>query len=353
MTQLTCGDPRRRGDAREHGLNGIDSITVSEDQRTLAVILFGKAPPGLTPASFRIDGGRPVTVTGLQPCPEQDPDLPDCLQLTVDRPGDFSCYRLCVVATDASGRPTSEPYDGFDVRYFCADFSFKQNCPSPGDCAPPCDTASAAPAEPVIDYLARDYASLRQALLDRLSLTMPDWTEQHLPDVGITLVELLAYAGDLLNYRLDAVGTEAYLDTARLRTSVRRHARLVGYRMHDGCAARAYVCLTVSGTLTMPAGDFRFSAGAEIFRAAHRRGRHAVPAAQRDRPVDLGGFRVLPAGWRDVGRADRRRARARRRRPAGIRGDTRRRYRADGGRGPHAPPGRSAYLGDGRPGPAV
>lgn len=265
MTQLTCGDPRRRGDAREHDLNGIDSITVSEDQRTLAVILFGKAPPGLTSANFRIDGGRPVTVTGLQPCPEQDPDLPDCLELTVDRPGDFSCYRLCVVATDASGRPTSEPYDGFDVRYFCADFSFKQNCPSPGDCAPPCGTASAAPAEPVIDYLARDYASLRQALLDRLSLTVPDWTEQHLPDVGITLVELLAYAGDLLNYRLDAVGTEAYLDTARLRTSVRRHARLVGYRMHDGCAARAYVCLTVSGDLTMPAGDFRFGAGAEIF----------------------------------------------------------------------------------------
>src|SRR5260370_1213308 len=116
-----------------------------------------------------------------------------------------------------------------------------------------------------IDSLARVYGSLRQALLDRLSLTMPGWTERHLPDIGITLVELLAYAGDLLNYRLDAVGTEAYLDTARLRTSVRRHARLVDYRMHDGCAARAYVCLTVRGDITLPAGDFRFSAGTEIF----------------------------------------------------------------------------------------
>ena len=112
---------------------------------------------------------------------------------------------------------------------------------------PQCATATAPAPGPVIDYLARDFASLRQALLDRLSLTMPDWTEPHLPDVGIALVELLAYAGDLLNYRLDAVGTEAYLDTARLRTSVRRHARLVDYRMHDGCAARAYVCLAVTG----------------------------------------------------------------------------------------------------------
>jgi predicted phage baseplate assembly protein len=123
------------------------------------------------------------------------------------------------------------------------------------------------PPGPVIDYLARDYASLRQALLDRLSLTMPGWTERHLPDAGIALVELLAYAGDLLNYRLDAVGTEAYLDTARLRTSVRRHARLVDYRMHDGCAARAYVCLDVKGQLTMPAGDVRFATadGSAIF----------------------------------------------------------------------------------------
>src|SRR5690242_7660437 len=52
------------------------------------------------------------------------------------------------------------------------------------------------PPGPVIDYLARDYASLRQALLDRLSLTMPGWAERHLPDAGIALVELLAYAGD-------------------------------------------------------------------------------------------------------------------------------------------------------------
>lgn len=263
--QLTCADPRRRADARAHGLNGIDSITVSDDQRTLAVILFGQVPAGLTEANFRIDGGLPVTVTGVDPCPEQDPDLPGCVQLSVDRPGDYSCYRLSVVAAGPSGRPGTDPYDGFDVRCFYADFSFKQNCTSLVDCVPQCATATAPAPGPVIDYLARDYASLRQALLDRLSLTMPDWTEQHLPDVGIALVELLAYAGDLLNYRLDAAGTEAYLDTARLRTSVRRHARLVGYRMHDGCAARAYVCLTVTGKMTMPAGDFRFSAGTEIF----------------------------------------------------------------------------------------
>ena len=265
MAAVQCGDPQRLADVRASGLNGIDSIDVSDDQLTLSVLLFGQVPDGLTAANFRLDGGAPVTVTALQPCPQRDPDLQGCLLLSVDQPGDFSCYKLSVVTAGPDGLPGTAPYPGFDVCSYYACFTFKQNCPALADCAAPAAPAAAPPAGPVIDYLARDFASLRQALLDRLSLTLPNWTETHLPDTGIALVEVLAYAGDLLNYRLDADGTEAYLGTARLRTSVRRHARLVDYLMHDGCAARAYICLTVSAAATLPAGDFRFAADTETF----------------------------------------------------------------------------------------
>jgi hypothetical protein len=61
----------------------------------------------------------------------------------------------------------------------------------------------------------------------------------------VALVELLAYVADYLSYRQDAIATEAYLRTARLRTSVRRHSRLVDYRMNDGCNARVWVHLKV------------------------------------------------------------------------------------------------------------
>ena len=70
-----------------------------------------------------------------------------------------------------------------------------------------------------------------------------------MPDLGITLVEVLAYVGDYLSYYQDAVATEAYLDTARQRISVRRHARLVDYLMHEGCNARAWVCVQVAETV--------------------------------------------------------------------------------------------------------
>src|SRR4029453_5462372 len=73
------------------------------------------------------------------------------------------------------------------------------------------------------------------------------WTERTPADAGIALVELLAYVADELSYRQDAVATEAYLATARRRTSLRRHARLVDYLVHEGSNARAWVRIFVGG----------------------------------------------------------------------------------------------------------
>ncbi len=105
---------------------------------------------------------------------------------------------------------------------------------------------------PHIDYLSKDYASFRQLMLDHLSVLVPGWTEQSASDLGLTLVELLAYAADHLSYYQDAVATEAYLDTARLRRSVRRHAQLRDYRMHDGCNARVWVQVHVDRDTQLP-----------------------------------------------------------------------------------------------------
>lgn len=108
-----------------------------------------------------------------------------------------------------------------------------------------------------IDYLAKDYPSFRRLMLDRLNARAPDAATGQPADPGTLLVELLAHAADLLSYQQDAVATEAYLGTARLRTSVRRHARLLDYQMHDGCNARAFVAIVVQSSadkLVLPAG---------------------------------------------------------------------------------------------------
>ena len=154
--------------------------------------------------------------------------------------GDHSIYRLRITTADGDG-----PLNGFDPPLSAIDFSFKVECSTDFDCVSGDDRSPAPWESPPIDYLARDFASFRRLILDRLAVTMPDWRERNPADVGVTLVEVLAYVGDQLAYYQDAVATEAYLGTARRRTSIRRHARLLDYPMHDGCNARAWIAVEV------------------------------------------------------------------------------------------------------------
>ncbi|KHE93414.1 MAG: Baseplate J-like protein [Candidatus Scalindua brodae] len=99
----------------------------------------------------------------------------------------------------------------------------------------------------MLDYLARDYASFRQLLLDLIAQRNPDWLERNPADIGIALVELLSYTGDHLSYFQDTVSNEAFLDTVRQRVSAKLHARLIDYNMHDGRNAWTHVHIETSG----------------------------------------------------------------------------------------------------------
>ena len=48
-------------------------------------------------------------------------------------------------------------------------------------------------------------------MLDRMAVLMPAWQERNPADLGVALVEALAYSADQLSYQQDAVATEAYL----------------------------------------------------------------------------------------------------------------------------------------------
>jgi hypothetical protein len=255
-TLPACSVPARREKLRLAGtLNGIDYVEVGDDGRSLCVHLFGDIPQGLGVANVRISGGDRITgLRVLSVNPELEPELHDdaCLRVLLDREGDHTAYCLCLVdAASGKGPASWQAYPGFDPRYACVALQFRLGCAKTLDCVDETPCISPPSPAPEINYLAKDYASFRQLFLDRLALDMPAWQERHVPDIGIALVETLAYTADYLSYYQDAVATEAYLGTARKRISVRRHARLVDYRMHEGCNARAFVTLASSSNLSL------------------------------------------------------------------------------------------------------
>jgi hypothetical protein len=255
---LVCqSDPRRQVVRATVGRNGLDYVEVASDRPTLLAYFLGKLPPELATkrpgleAFLQVDGGARITglvIREVDPHVDPDPERDDYLEITLDRRGDFSTYTLRLVGVA-----------GIDPRYDRASFSFAVDCPSELDCRPGDDCPPAALTEPRVSYLAKDYGSFRQLILDRLALLAPGWKERHVPDLGLTLVELIAYVGDYLSYYQDAVATEAYLGTARQRISVRRHARLVDYHLHEGCNARTWVVLSTSGDVDLPVGAVAFA----------------------------------------------------------------------------------------------
>jgi predicted phage baseplate assembly protein len=255
---VVTGDARRRALAERDG-NGLDGVEVRSAGTGLIVYFIDRAPRGLEPGNVRIvapPGGRTVGVEGVWRASEGDPELEDHLIVELDRSGSAGRYRLMLVEQRPDGSPGHIPLRGIDPRFASVSFRFDVGGPRP----PMTGSAEGSPAvDETVSYLARDYAGLRQLMLDRLAVTMPQWTEQHEPDVLVTLVELLAYIGDDLSYYEDAVATEAYLQTARNRISVRRHARLLNYRLSEGCSARAWVCLQVSAPLALALGSVRFA----------------------------------------------------------------------------------------------
>lgn len=249
-----CAQKNRRDRVlRSATLNGIDYLEVPGDHpgcgRQLAVT-FLKDARGLQLAAdnVRISGDTPLQVTGVQAATADEPLL---VTITLDRTGDFSTYTFSLVdpADDLNPPP------GIDPALASVDFSFKAGCPSPVDCRvqPCCPAPPVAP--PDINYLAKDYPGFLQVMRDRLAVLAPGWAEAHAADVGVAIIEALAYAADHLSYQQDAVSTEAYIGTARSRISLRRHARLVDYAVGEGCNARAWVHLeTLVDDLPVPPG---------------------------------------------------------------------------------------------------
>ncbi|MFU8874984.1 putative baseplate assembly protein [Micromonospora sp. SL4-19] len=274
--RYACCDERRRaklaGPDAPPDCSGIDYLEVRQgalvsDPTEIDIVLVKPLPlpaAALDGSNIRITGGVRFPAPAVAPSVQEIPGGASVSTYRVTVPGgqptDFSTYRLAIV----SGPGSDAPPDFLDPRLSAVDFSFKVDCGSDGDCAPGCrGIPETPPPELVFDYRTRDWEGFRRLMLDRLSALVPGFASDDPVDLTTTIVEALAYRADQQSYRLDWVGTESFLDTARSRTSVVRHARLVDYRPGEGASARAYVAFAFTSDGAFPDG-FALPAGTPI-----------------------------------------------------------------------------------------
>ena len=112
---------------------------------------------------------------------------------------------------------------------------------------------------PAIDYTDKDFRSLRAAMLRLAQQRLPEWTDQSPADLGMLMVDLFAYVGDIALYYQDRIASELFPGTATERASVVDLLRLIGYELSPAAPAMADLLLTfplpaAPQTITVPHG---------------------------------------------------------------------------------------------------
>lgn len=108
---------------------------------------------------------------------------------------------------------------------------------------------------PQVDYTSRDYASIREDLIDLIPNYAPLWTNRDPADFGMTILETFSYMGDILNYYIDKSANEAFISTASQRDNVLQLAKLLGYKPTESTASTVTVSFTntTASSITVPA----------------------------------------------------------------------------------------------------
>ncbi|WP_028315162.1 baseplate J/gp47 family protein [Desulfatibacillum aliphaticivorans] len=109
-----------------------------------------------------------------------------------------------------------------------------------------------------IEYINKDYESIRQELLAKVPQLTDRWTDFNHSDLGVVLLELFCGVGDMLAYYLDAQAAEAFLPTARQRQNIINLCKLIGYQLDTPVSSTTTIRFSLAAPLDfdlpIPAG---------------------------------------------------------------------------------------------------
>jgi len=117
-----------------------------------------------------------------------------------------------------------------------------------------------------VNYLAKDFDSIKRELIDYLRRYFPDdYNDFNDASGGMAIIELLAYVGDMMSFYIDRQVNEGFLDRAIERKNIFSLAQNLGYQ--PKFARPAVVNLSISATFndsTSAASTFILKKGSKV-----------------------------------------------------------------------------------------
>lgn len=109
-----------------------------------------------------------------------------------------------------------------------------------------------------IDYLSKDYEAFRTDMVNRIPIIFDEWTDYSSSDMGIVILENLAYGLDIISYYQDRQANENYLPTATQRQSIIDLCSLIDYRLNIATPSKVSVVFEIipnpNSATVIPAG---------------------------------------------------------------------------------------------------
>ncbi len=207
--------------------------------------VLAKPAAGLSPASVRLEGPEGQEIGGeVQTIANGNAEI--AIRFAALGPRGRCRVRL----VDGGGDPL-HPF------FAEACFDFFIDCPA-DDCRADAEAAASAPAKaPAADLLAKDYRGFLAVAQEWIRAGDSQWGDLSAASTEGMLVELLAHHAEMLSLYQDRVAQEGFVDTARSRISIARHARFVGLGLDNGGSAVTVVAVDVGAGLAgfIPAGS--------------------------------------------------------------------------------------------------
>ena len=99
-----------------------------------------------------------------------------------------------------------------------------------------------------INFAAADFDSIKESLVNYIKALYPqDYSNFSESDLGVMLLELVAYMGTVVSYKTDAVASENFIRTVKTRNNLQKLLELVGVTMKGPSSSSAKGQLTWNG----------------------------------------------------------------------------------------------------------